>query len=74
MVPNLKLTYCLAAQANQGSLHLSRQERAIAQQSSSQSYPDYATQSELLERRHRSRLFMARRPLVNMGVMPSVPQ
>ena len=74
MIPNLQLQYFLSLQANEGSLRLSWLERAMAEQSSSQLYQDFATQSVLLERENRSHFFMARQPPVGMGLMPSVPQ
>ena len=46
----------------------------MAEQSSSQSYPDYTVHLVLLAHRHKSRLFMAREPSVRMGLMPFVPQ
>ena len=54
MVPNSQLQYFLAAQTNRGNLRLSWPEQVVAALVSSQSYPNNATQSELLEQHHRT--------------------
>ena len=74
MLPNSRLRRFLAAQADQRRVRLSWQERAMAEQPSTQSYADFPMHSKLPKRYRRSPLFMSWLPPVSVGLMPSVPQ